>query len=75
MSGTVDNIMTKVISHYESQVIMAAASFIGSLNILGNPAKLIRELKGEVELEIDPGIQSNSFIPQKDHFFARRLKG
>lgn len=51
------------------------STFIGSLNILGNPTKIIRALKGEVELQIDPGIKKKvNFKAKKNDFFSRGMK-
>jgi vacuolar protein sorting-associated protein 13A/C len=67
--------MTQINSHYYAEAMGQKSTFIGSLNILGNPTKVIRALKGEVELQIDPGIKKKvNFKAKKNDFFSRGMK-
>ena len=51
------------------------AALVGSLNILGNPTKIMRALKGEVDLKIDPEIKNSAgFKRKKNDFFTRGMK-
>ena len=74
--GTFDNLKSVVNNHYRKESAKSRAGIIGSLNIFGNPVKLLREITGEVEMVVDPDIHTNGvYVPQKQNLFQRGIKG
>lgn len=39
--------------YYRGQVLKVGYSILGSLNILGNPSQIVRELKGDIDNVLD----------------------
>ena len=74
-SGTLDDLSTRVLEHYQGEVVKSKGSLIGSLNILGNPSKIIREFTGDIEMDIDPDFKTGgSVVKQRQNFISRGFK-
>lgn len=63
---TFENIKDELVAHYKNEATKSKSAIIGSINILGNPTKLIREITGDVENSLDGGFESGGITRDID---------
>ena len=64
-----------MVEHYTNESVKCKSAIIGSMNILGNPVKLIREIRGKDDLGIDSGFKiSNRNVRTETNTFSRGIK-